>query len=54
MDICSFFLLPDKSTNTYATAFRCIIKTCSAQNLYFNPTTIVADLKINENKKINQ
>jgi hypothetical protein len=39
----SYFLLLDKSTNTYATVFRCIIKTCSAQNLYFNPTIIVAD-----------
>jgi hypothetical protein len=42
----SYFLLPHKSTNTYATAFRCIIKSCSAQNLYFNPTTIIADYYI--------
>jgi hypothetical protein len=39
----SYFLLPDKITNTYATAFKRIIKTRSAQNVYFNPTTIVVD-----------
>jgi len=41
----SYFLLPDKCANTYANAFRCIVEKWSAQNLQFNPTTLVADFE---------
>jgi len=41
----SFFLLPDKSANTYASAFRCVVEKCSSKNLHFNPTTLIADFE---------
>jgi len=41
----SFFLMPGKCANLYASAFRCVVEKCSSENLHFNPTTLIADFE---------